>query len=377
MSDAAARDHAELESTTPAEALLQWRETRDADRYRQWCLDTFEGYVTVGEHEFHPAEVLRLKPGVTEKTMAECKAQLLAQDDDTICDQFPAPVAIPYHQAIYGPREPNRRLTRMRDTWEGLINLLAAMVIAEVGSVGRGVEPVQVIETSSTRSLKHKDLRSDRLSVRIGIIEGILESWRAASVRSIMADLIPVGLPAELRRLNTVRNGFSHLGTLSDVQASGLIEESRPILHDVLVDCLFLAETQLVRLIKVSPGSPPSAEVDSLNGNSTARRVRDLELEDLDAQKVIMQSGKVGPYDRVLAKIRSRCLDLSPYFYACDDDAGHHTRIAFFKKRSADRCHFEVVGESLELTSEASLHLSEFTRCEIAILGSRGGVGDE
>lgn len=375
MSDSAPRDHAELESTTRAEPLLQWRETRNADRYRQWCLETFEGYVTVGEHEFHPADVLRLKPGVTEKSTDECRSQLWAQDDDTICDQFPAPVAIPYHQVIHGPREPGRRLTRMRDTWEGLVNLLAAMVIAEVAAIGKGAASVEVIEVASKRTLKDKDLRSDRLSTRIGLLEGILENWRSAGVPAVLADLIPPGLPAELRRLNSVRNGFSHLGTLSDAQAIRLVEESRPILHQVLVDCLFLAETQLVRLIKVSPGSPPSAEVDSLNGNSTARRVRDLHL-DPDSQKVVMQSGKVGTFDRVLAKVRSRCLDLSPYFYACDDDSGHHTRIVFFKKRSADQCHLEVVGESLELTSEASLHLAEFTRCEIAVLGSTGDAGD-
>jgi hypothetical protein len=376
MSESAPRDHAEMESTTPGEALLQWRETRDADRYSQWCLDTFDGYVAVGEHEFHPAEVLRLKPGVTEKTMAECKSRLYAQDDETICDQFPSPVAIPYQQALYGPREPIRRLTRMRDTWEGLINLLTAMIVAEVGAVGRGAQPVQLIETAAKRLLKHKDLRSDRLSVRIGMIEGILESWRASGIRSVLADLIPTGLPAELRRLNTIRNGFSHLGTLSDVQANRFVEESRPILHEVLVDCLFLAETQLVRLIKVTPGSPASAEVDSLNGHSTARRFRDLDL-DAEAQKVVMQSGKVGSYDRVLAKIRSRCLDLSPYFYACDDDSGHHTRVVFFKKRSADIWHLEVVGESVELTSEANLHIPDFARCAIAVIGSEGVAGDE
>ncbi len=376
MRNSDSRDHAEIEATTPAESLLQWRETRDADRYRQWCLDTFGGFVKVGEYEFHPADVLRLKPGVTEKSMSQCRSLLRAEDDDTVCDQFPAPVAIPYHQVIHGLREPARRLTRMRDTWEGLINLLAAMVIAEAVAIGRVPAPVQVIETASKRPLKHKDLRSGGLSIRIGVLEGIVESWRAAGVRSVLADLIPPGLPAELRRLNTVRNGFAHLGTLSDAQATRLVEESRPILHEVLVDCLFLAETQLVRLIKIAPGSPPSAEVDSLNGHSTARRVRDLDL-DPDTQKVVMQSGKVGPYDRILAKIQSRCLDLSPYFYACDDDSGHHTLIAFFKKRLGDQCHLEVVGESFELTSEANLHAPEFSRCEIAILGSDGGAGDE
>jgi hypothetical protein len=376
MSASAPRDQAQLEAATPATALLQWRETRDADRYRQWCFEAFGGYVTVGEHEFHPADVLRLKPGVTEKSMVECRSQLWTQDDDTVCDQFPAPVAIPYHQVIHGPREPGRRLTRMRDSWEGLINLLAAMVIAEAAEIGIGVSPVEVIETASRRPLKKKDLRSDRLSIRIGVLEGILENWRVAGVRSVLADVIPLGLPAELRRLNAVRNEFSHLGTLSDAQATRLVEESRPILHEVLVDCLFLAETQLVRLIKVTPGSPPSAEVDLLNGHSTARRVRDLDL-DSDTQRVVMRSGRIGTYDRVLAIVRSRCLDLSPFFYACDDDSGHHTRIAFFKQRSGDRCHLEVVGEALELRSEAELHVAEFARCESGVLGSEQGTDDE
>ena len=194
---------------------------------------------------------------------------------------------------------------------------------------------MQVIETASKRPLKHKDLRSGGLSIRIGVLEGIVESWRAAGVRSVLADLIP----PDFRRVATPEYGAQRFRApwhAFRAQATRLVEESRPILHEVLVDCLFLAETQLVRLIKIAPGSPPSAEVDSLNGNSTARRIRDLDL-DPDTQKVVMQSGKVGPYDRILAKIQSRCLDLSPYFYACDDDSGHHTLIAFFKKRLGDR----------------------------------------
>jgi hypothetical protein len=148
------------------------------------------------------------------------------------------------------------------------------------------------------------------------------------------------------------------------------------MLHEVLVDCLFLADTQLVRLVKVTPGSPASAEVDSLNGNSTARHIRDLDL-DSETERVVMRSGRIGTYDRVLAIVRSRCLDLSPFFYACDDDSGHHTRVVFFKKRSEGHCHLEVVGESLELRSEAELHVAEFARCETAVLGNVRDSDDE
>ena len=74
MSDSTPRDQAEIEPLSPALSLLHWRETRDADRYRNWCLEQFGGYVRVGEHEFHPAAVLTLKEGATESARDECRS---------------------------------------------------------------------------------------------------------------------------------------------------------------------------------------------------------------------------------------------------------------------------------------------------------------
>lgn len=375
MSESIARDQAEREPISPASSLLNWRETRDADRFRAWCLERFGGYVQVGEHEFHPAAVLTLKEGATERAKEDCRTQLQAEDEETICEQYPAPVAVPYHQFLNGPREPMRRLTRMRDTWEGLIYLLSALAVAEAVRVGVGDNPVMVVERGSRRPLRARDLRSDKLSVRIGVLDGLLENWRSSGVRAAVAALIPIGVVDELRRLNTVRNGFSHLGTLSDSQARNLIDETAPILRDSLVDLLDLASVQLVRLSRVIPGAPPTAEVESLNGHASSRRIRDLAL-DTDSGPLVMQAGQIDVYDRVLAKLGDRVVDLSPYFYACDDASGHHTRIAFFKKQGDGKCHLEVVGESVALASDATLHAQEFARCETAILGHSGGGDD-
>src|ERR1022692_3252910 len=285
MSDSTPRDQAEIEPLSPALSLLHWRETRDADRYRNWCLEQFGGYVRVGEHEFHPAAVLTLKEGATESARDECRSQLQAEDDETICERYPAPIAVPYQQFLNGPRDPMRRLTRMRDTWEGLIHLLSALALAEASRIGVGNRPVMVVERGSRHRVRAKDLRSDRLSVRLGLLEGLLEGWRESGVHAAVADLIAPGVVDELRRLNAVRNGFSHLGTLSDSQARTFVAETAPLLRESLVDLLDLASVQLVRLSRVAPGSPPNAEVESLNGHAWSRRVLDLAL-DADAEPI-------------------------------------------------------------------------------------------
>lgn len=375
MSGPSPRDAPDLEPTTPALGLLQRRETRDADRFKAWCLEQ-NGSVRVGTYEFHPAAVLALKQDVYKQEMGLWHGVQQTEDDETVCVQFPAPIAIPYQQFLQGPREPMQRLTRMRDTWESLVRVLSAMTIAEASIIGVGPSPVRLIESNSVRKAVRKDLKTDSISARIGLLEGLLENWRECGIRSKIADLIPPDLPAELRRLNSVRNGFSHVGTLSDKQAQSLIDENTPPLHDVLVDLLFLKDTPFVRLIKVKPGLPLMAEVDSLSGCSMARTVRDFTF-DSDAQAVILGAGKVGAFDRVIAMAGSRSLDLSPFFYSCDDSSGHQTRVLFFKKQRDAKCYHEIAGEAMEKPSDAGFHAPEFARCGKALFGSDGAIDDE
>jgi len=375
MSNSPFRDQAVTEPLSPAQSLLNWRETRDADRFKEWCLEQFGGYVVLGHHHFHPEQVLRLKEGVIENLLHECRAHLQQQDEETICEQYPAPVAVPYHQFLHGTRDPMRRLTRLRDTWEGLICVLSTLAISEASQIGVGTTPVHIIERGATVPAKAKDLRSDRLSARIGLLDGLIESWRAGGKQAAVAELVPTGVTEELRRLNSVRNGFSHLGTLSDVQARQWILEAAPLVHGILTDLLDLSGVQLFRLSQFVPGSPPIAEVESLNGHTSSRRITDLPL-DVESAGLVLRAGKIGTYDRVLAKVGTRLLDLSPYYYAFDDASGHHTSIAYFKKRSDDQCHLEIVGDSTAISSDQSLHAAEFDRCERNIVGQAGGASN-
>jgi hypothetical protein len=369
------RDQAEEEPLSPAQALLNWRETRQSDRFKEWCLDQF-GVVKVGSHEFHPEQVLGLKEGLVGKLRDECRIQLETDDAEAICSHYPSPIAFPYHQFLHGPRDPKERLTRMRDTWEGLINLLFSFAVAEATQIGVGVSPVMVIESTKRRPVRARDLRSDALSVRIGLLDGLLQSWAGGGIKAAVSELIPVGVVEELRRLNSVRNEFSHRGTLSAVQARELIKESEPILRQSLVDILGLADVRFLRLRHINPGTPPIAEVESLNGHGWSRTISDFRC-DSPSDSLLMYAGRVDERDRVIAKIGTRVLDLAPYFYAADDDTGHHTRVAFLKKRSGDKCLMEVVGESLTMEIDAAPHAPEFSRCERAVTGNEGGGDDE
>src|SRR5690242_9263702 len=110
------RDQPEEEPLSPAQSLLNWRETRQSDRLKDWCIEQFGGFVQVGPYQFHPEQVLRLKDGLVDKLREECRLTFEVDDAETICSHYPSPIAFPYHQFLHGPRDPKERLTRMRDT---------------------------------------------------------------------------------------------------------------------------------------------------------------------------------------------------------------------------------------------------------------------
>ena len=340
----------------------------------EWCLASHGGYVKVGEHEFHPAKVLTLKEGAPEKARAECREELRESDEETILAQFPSPIAVHYQRFLHGPDEALRKLSSMRDTWEGVIHLLWALAIAEMAHSGIGGQPILISEGTSSRRLRADDLRSDRLATRLSVLEALTERQRKEGRSSALSDVVPNGVIGELRRLNSVRNDFSHLATLSETQAQKMVSEFTPLLHASLVDLLGLSKIELCRLRGLKQRAGLSAEVELLIGQARSGRTK---YEPLNLSSLKLNLSKVGKYDRVLARLKNTLLDLSPHFYSCADANGHGTRVLLFKKRQAGICHFEVVGESLPETSEAELHQPEFDRIQQALVNHVSGGSEE
>jgi hypothetical protein len=173
MSDLRARDQLEVERLDPAQGLLDRRRRRDEEDYRLWCESAY-GTVEVGQEVFHPADVLdKLAPDAARRGRADASSQVRSDLEQSVCEQFPGPIAVPFHAFLEGPRAALTRLHRLRDTWESLVRLLSALALSEATRYGTRLAPLVVREGKDQgwRECRSRDLCSDKLAVRVGLIE--------------------------------------------------------------------------------------------------------------------------------------------------------------------------------------------------------------
>jgi len=363
VSGIASGDRLEPEALEPAKSLVDWRKEQDEARYRQSCEDAY-GMVELGSEIIHPADILdALRADAARRGRDDASTSFRTELEEKVCERFPSPIAVPFNAFLHGSLDPLKRLLHLRDSWEGLIHLLSALALSECASTGSPINgfKVRTSEASAAVPCKLKDLRTDSLALRIGLMEAVLVRCSELSIELELSKLIPAGLLSEIRRLNTIRNGFSHEGAKSESQATLLIEEAYPLFREVLVDLSELGEIELFRLRQIKPGTPPVAEVELLTGHAQSKRVRPLSLEGATGA-IALGAAPVDGIDRVLAKLGPKIIDLSPYFYAFDDSTGHRTRVAFFKSKKDGKWNLEVVGESVAVIRDEGPHEAQMAR---------------
>jgi hypothetical protein len=314
--------------------------------------------VEIGPEIIHPADVLdACRADAARRGRDEARAAFRSEVEETVCERFPSPVAVPFNAFLHGSLDPLKRMYNLRDAWEGLIHLLSALTLSECASVGTRFLGFDVRngEANAPKPCSKKDFKTDSLALRIGLIEGSLARARTLGLRLSISKIIPQGLISEIRRLNAVRNELSHEAVKSEKQAEEIIADAYPLLREILVDLGALENVELLRLRTVKPGLPPKAEAERLQGYAQGRRVKEVDL-DPSSIAVAMASSPVGVYDRVLAKIDGRIIDLCPYFYAFDDSNGRRTHVAFFKSHKDGKWNLEIVGESRSVPDMDAAH---------------------
>ena len=370
MTDSPSRDQLETERLDPDQRLTEWRRCRDEEKYRVWCESSY-GIIEVGQEQFHPADVLETMAPAAARRGRDDWSEIVRTDlEQDVCERFPSPIAVPFHGFLEGPRSSLTRLYRLRDTWESLIRLLAALALSEAAVVATSLTPLVLRDgmDHGWRECKRRDLLSDKLTVRIGLIEGVLHRARELRVDLRVASLLPIDVLAEVRRLNAVRNSFSHASVKSDVQAKAIIEEAYPVFREVLFDMRDMQSIDLIRIHGIQAGG--TAEVEQLNGHAQSRRMRELTL-DADAAGLVMSATSVDGMDRVFARVGGLTLDLSPFLYAADNDTGHRTSVWDFKYKKNNEWHIECVADSTTKISPAAPHEALLARFE-SLLGRVG-----
>ena len=370
MTDSPSGDQLEAERLAPDQRLTERRKSRDEEDYRVWCESSY-GMIEIGQEQFHPAHVLEtMAPDAARRGRDECLAITRTDLEQVVCEQFPAPIAVPFHSFLQGSRLPLPRLYRLRDTWESLVRLLAALALSEAEAIETSLAPLFLREgiNQGWRDCKRGDLLSDKLSVRIGLIEGVLNRARDLGVELQIASLLPIDVLGEIRRLNVVRNSFSHASAKSDMQAKAIIEETYPLLLEVLLDLRDMQNIDLLRIHSIQAGG--QADVERLNGHAQSRRFSELTL-DADTAALVMSAKAVEGMDRVFAHVGELTLDLSPFLYAADNDTGHRTNVWGFRFKKDNRWHMECVADSITNTSRSKPHEDQLMRFE-SLLGRSG-----
>lgn len=373
MVETPSRDLPDTERLDPGALLLSRRGVRNEQVYRDWCVET-NGMVEIGEESFHPADVLdALSPDAARRGRDDVASQMRGDIEQTVCERFPAPIAVPFQAFVEGPHAAITRLQRLRDTWESLVRVLASIALAEATASDQLFAPLLLRDGADQewRACKRRDLFSDKLSVRIGLIEGVLHRAQELGVSLGLAAIVPKDVLAEIRRLNVVRNGFSHGAAMSEVQAQKLIDEVYPTVVDLLLDLRGLEEVEFMRVCSIRPGN--KADVEKLTGHAQSRRIGKLAL-DQNTGGVVAAAERVEGFDRVLVRLGDVLLDLSPFIYAADDETGHRTRVFQFKSKSAESWSLECVADATTQTSPCASHEAQLARFEDRLLNTGDGT---
>lgn len=346
-------------------SLQPRREARLDEFFRNELLDA-TGEVVIGQSRFHPADVLQMmKPEEHDQARTESKQRYNERIGEFVSESFPSPIARPFDSFVNGPREPLRRLYHMKDTWEGIVGVAYCMILAECAERGIRLEGVLVRtdDNSTPRRIRRGELLDWRIATRLGVIEGVLIYAEHHSINLACAAIVPIGVISEMRRLNSVRNEFSHSQTRSDRQALSIIEECRQDLLDILGDLEDLTTVEMFRVDQVARNGGGTLEVENLAGYAGARRIRELRATP-DQILSCVSRPSIQNFNRTLIKMGSDIWDASPFFYCSDDISGHRTRLHIFKQHKPSECKvtFEVVAEGETIENEDTDFIADLNR---------------
>lgn len=273
------------------------------------------------------------------------------QEEDlkqTVFDDFPAPIAYYFYRFENGFESELQRLHFLRDTWEGMIDVLHAITVAECRFRGLAL----------ALPIKFSDLLEDKMAQRLLTIERILLHATSQSISLDVGNIVGINTLGIMRGLNQSRNGFSHSAAQSEAQARAWIAECYEDVINTLMDVRGLSDVEIFRYL----GQPDAntLRVEMFIGHSSTRTIRNIRL----TAKQVQDSQRYFLQGQILAKNNNaNILGLRPLMHFREDTAGHTTRLCLFRKAHGSapnrRLEYEVVGEADRLDEERSLFSNE------------------
>jgi len=271
---------------------------------------------------FPPSRVLfEMEREAYAAALQEFRGQQREELLDVVCNEFPTPIAWSFYRFLYGSENPMQRLHFLRDTWEGLINLLHALVVSEFRS-----RHIPLIGAK----LKASDLLTEKVGVRLLNLERLLSLEDERARECMCRQLIPLGLIQTMRELNRLRAGFSHSSALSEAEALRIISQYQEEVVEVLQQLTWLRDFMLVRYMGQA-GNALRVRYERFTGYAMTRTIKEMRL----AEDKLPEVAKLLDDKQILAVTGGVFLSLRPFVHFTE--AEHLSKLGFFRKREGGK----------------------------------------
>lgn len=296
-----------------------------------------DGLLIISGSEFRPSWILyNLERETYMLAIEDHKQKVLDDFKETVVSNFPSPVAYNYYRFENSYENEHQRLHFLRDTWEAIIRLVHALVVAEARHKGLNLKDAKI---------KFRDLLSDKLHDLLLSSERILEYAETQGQILQIATIVPKGLLNQIRNLNQTRNSFSHTGALSEQQSREIVAETLQEVVDILQA---LHGLKNIKVLKYLSQTGLRIRSESFSGYALTRSMESLELS-------ATTFGKFSTFlnaETVIAFCDDNIFCLSPFVHFRSSPSGHQTQLLFLKKAKGEEPNrkliYEVVGEAEE-----------------------------
>lgn len=308
--------------------------------YNEWLDEQYSeqsgGTLDILGYQPRPSFVLfTMSPDTYEATFSDFTQQREEGIKESVCNQFPSPIAYYFYRFENGYESDLQRLHLLRDTWESVIDILHALAVAECRH-----RNIQVVDP-----LKFKDLFTDSVAKRLENIEGITAQLSAAGILPAVAKISPAATLAAMKELNQSRNAFSHSAAQSEAQARSWISECYVDVVEVLAELDGLEDIQIVRYLSQVDGTTLRCEI--FRGHSSTRTIQNIKI----SHQQMLDSAKYFQQGQMLVIADGLIFGLRPMVYFREDGVGHTTRLCIFRKTRGEepdrRLEYEVIGEAV------------------------------
>ena len=302
-------------------------------------LDSLYGTIEISGSEFQSSKVLfEMEYETYRIALQDFHRDRIENFKEIVFNQFPTPVAMCYYRFENGFDNDLQRLNFLRDTWESVINLIHALVVSEFRCKKISIEKSNV---------KFSAIFTEKLAEKLLNIERLMQFADQKGLDMVSKDIIPIELIIKMRELNRKRNGFSHIGALSNEQAGRIIAETEEQVLTLLRDLEDLKEVHLIRYLGQEKNIL-NIKHERFEGYAMTRTVKVLAINN----DILIEACRFFDNNQILATNDEWIISLKPFVHFLKSDSGHLSKICFLKKKGEaqpdPKFIFELVGEAVE-----------------------------